>query len=188
MSTEPEGTPPDPQDSPTDAWITDLDSNLDLSQDQDLDAGTGGVVSVEDLLTLVETLTQERDAQLNARQRQQAEFENYRRRMNAQQQEQAERATESLVTKLLPMLDAFEGAVAHGAEGVAPLHSALLSTLAKEGLEPLSPSGEPFDPNQHDAVMHEDGDGGPETIAEVLRTGYVWKGRVIRPAMVKVRT
>ena len=151
-------------------------------------ADEASAVSVEDLLTLVETLTQERDAQLEARQRQQAEFENYRRRMTTQQQEQAERATESLVAKLLPALDAFEGAVAHGVEGMEPLQVALLSVLAKEGLQSLSPAGEAFDPNQHDAVMHEDGDGGPEVVAEVLRTGYLWKGRVIRPAMVKVRT
>ena len=62
----------------------------------------------------------------------------------------------------------------------------LLRTLTKEGLERIDPAGEQFDPNEADAVAHEDGDGGP-VVAEVLRPGYRWKGRVLRPAMVKVR-
>jgi molecular chaperone GrpE len=51
----------------------------------------------------------------------------------------------------------------------------------------MAPEGTPFDPNQHDAVLHEAGDGGESVVVEVLRTGYAWKGRVLRPAMVKVR-
>jgi molecular chaperone GrpE len=49
------------------------------------------------------------------------------------------------------------------------------------------PAGEPFDPNQHEAVMHEPGDGGDPVVLETLRIGYRWKGRVLRPAMVKVQ-
>jgi molecular chaperone GrpE len=63
--------------------------------------------------------------------------------------------------------------------------SALFDTLEKEGLERIDPSGAPFDPNEHDAVLHEEGEGEPQ-VAEVLRAGYRWKGRVLRPAMVKV--
>ncbi len=57
-----------------------------------------------------------------------------------------------------------------------------------EGLERIDPAGAPFDPNESDAVAHEDADGeaGP-VVSEVLRAGYRWKGRVVRPAMVKVR-
>ncbi|MDQ6839835.1 MAG: nucleotide exchange factor GrpE, partial [Actinomycetota bacterium] len=58
--------------------------------------------------------------------------------------------------------------------------------LAREGLERIDPDREPFDPTVHDAVAHEPGDGGQE-VAEVLRAGYRWRGRVLRPAMVKVR-
>ena len=51
----------------------------------------------------------------------------------------------------------------------------------------VMPAGEPFDPNQHEAVMHEPGEGGDPVVLETLRIGYRWKGRVLRPAMVKVQ-
>ncbi len=58
--------------------------------------------------------------------------------------------------------------------------------LEKQGLTKVAPEGAPFDPNHHEAVAHEPGEGDP-VVAEVLRPGYVWKGRVLRPAMVRVR-
>ena len=60
----------------------------------------------------------------------------------------------------------------------------LVKTLGKDGLERIDPAGAAFDTNEADAVAHEDGDGGP-VVAEVLR--HHWKGRVLRPAMVKVK-
>jgi molecular chaperone GrpE len=144
-------------------------------------------LTVEDLLTLVETLTSERDASIEARARLQAEFENYRKRVAKQELEQSARAAETLVTQLLPSLDAFEGALAHSGVGVEPVWNALWSTLQREGMEKLVPTGEPFDPNLHEAVAHEPGEGGPPLVTDVFRSGYMWKGRVIRPAMVKVR-
>lgn len=149
-----------------------------------------GTVSVEELVSLVETLTSERDTNFEARARLQAEFENYRKRVTKQELETAARANESLVVKLLPSLDAFDAAVAHGVEGVEPLQAALWVTLEREGLARSVPTGEAFDPNEHEAVLHEEG--GPDdehgVVVDVLRAGYTWKGRVIRPAMVKVRT
>jgi len=61
--------------------------------------------------------------------------------------------------------------------------------LGSEGLEVIADTDEPFDPNRHDAVMTEPAAEGDEgtVVAKMLRTGYAWKGRVIRPAMVKVR-
>lgn len=135
-------------------------------------------------------LERERDEHLDQLRRVQADFENYRKRTIAQQSEVAERANESLVGQLLPVLDACDAAVQHGAEDIAPVQAQLVDTLTKAGLERLDPTGEPFDPNFHEAVMHEPADGGDEggpVVAEVLRTGYTWKGRVLRPAMVKVR-
>ena len=135
-------------------------------------------------------LERERDDHLDQLRRVQADFENYRKRTLAQQGEVAERANESLVAQLLPVLDACDAAVQHGADDVAPVQAQLVDTLTKAGLERLDPAGEPFDPNFHEAVMHEpsdDGDEGGEVVVEVLRTGYTWKGRVLRPAMVKVR-
>jgi molecular chaperone GrpE len=121
----------------------------------------------------------------------QADFENYRKRILRQQTEHLERAAEDLVQKLLPVLDTFDLAVAHG-EGFDQVLSSLVGVLEKEGLERIQPDGAPFDPNEHDAVAHEPADGGggegdaPE-VAEVMRPGYRWKGRVLRPAMVKVK-
>jgi molecular chaperone GrpE len=134
-------------------------------------------------------LAKERDEYLDALRRLQADFENYKKRMVRQQTEHLERAAEHLVTKLLPVFDTVDLAIAHGGgEEVQQVWSTLFDTLEKEGLERIDPMGQPFDPNQHEAVMHEpgDGDGEPEVI-DVMRAGYRWKGRVLRPAMVKVK-
>ena len=151
-------------------------------------------LSVEDLLTLVETLTaerdasnRERDASIEARARLQAEFENYRKRVAKQEAEQVARAADALVTKLLPTFDAFEAALLHDVEGVEPIWNTMWATLEREGMEKLTPVGEAFDPTRHEAVAHEPGEGGPPQVSDVLRSGWVWKGRVLRPAMVKVR-
>ena len=125
----------------------------------------------------------------------QAEFENYKKQMIRRQSEHLERAAESIVTSLLPVLDAGDRAKAHGAEEAAGIAGLLYDTLRKEGLESLeSQPGDQFDPNVHDAVAHEpaesDADDGDQTgavIAEVLREGYRWKGRLLRPAMVRVK-
>ena len=92
-----------------------------------------------------------------------------------------------LETELLPVLDACEAAIAHGAAGVEPVYKSLVDILEKNGLVRLAGEGSAFDPNLHDAVLHEPGDGDEIVITENLRTGYQWNGRVVRPAMVKVR-
>ena len=122
----------------------------------------------------------------------QAEFDNYRKRVERQQREMVDNAATALVKKLLPVLDTADLALAHGGgEDVKQLSGALFDVLAKEGLERVVPEGQPFDPQRHDAVAHEpaEGEGAPEvpTVSEVLRAGYEWRGRVLRPAMVKVR-
>jgi len=137
------------------------------------------------LLDDMDRLQSERNDYLDQLLRTRADFDNYRKRIQKQQSEHQERAAESLVLKLLDALDTFELAVAHG-QGFEQVHEMLVNTLAKEGLERIDPSGATFDPNEADAVAHEDGDGGP-VVAEVLRPGYRWKGRVLRPAMVKVK-
>jgi molecular chaperone GrpE len=134
-------------------------------------------------------LTLERDDYLDQLRRLQADFENYKKRIVRQQTEHIERATEELVSHLLPALDTFDLALAHGTEGLEPVYRSLLDILEGSGLNRVDPIGQPFDPNEHDAVMHEeaeDADGSPEVV-EVLRAGYRWKGRVMRPAMVKVK-
>lgn len=116
-----------------------------------------------------------------------ADFDNYKKRIAKDHAATVERASEKLVTELLPVLDACEAAVAHGSEGVEPIYKSLVDILEKNGLVRLSGEGSPFDPNLHDAVLHEPGDSDEIVITENLRTGYSFNGRVVRPAMVKVR-
>jgi molecular chaperone GrpE len=146
-----------------------------------------------------EELARERDEYLLALQRTQADFENYRKRIARQQEEQAARASQHLVDKLLPVLDALDLAENHlkdsldVGEGAKALHASramLMDILSREGLERVDQPEVPFDPSIHDAVAHAEGAGGPggETmVEEVLRSGYRWKGQVLRPAMVRVR-
>ncbi len=103
------------------------------------------------------------------------------------------------MAKLLPVLDTLDLAEAHlneslelGEDGKAlrASRAMLMDILGKEGLLRVDQPNVPFDPSVHDAVAHSDGDGGEngETLVdEVLRSGYRWKGQVLRPAMVRVR-
>jgi molecular chaperone GrpE len=135
----------------------------------------------------VREILAERDSFKDIALRLQADFENYRKRVAAQHADDIDRATGRLAESLLPVLDAAEAAfVQHPAE-VEPLFNLMLGELRRAGLEAMNLHGEPFDPNVADAVMHEPGDGGEPVVAEVLRSGYMWKGKVLRPAMVKVR-
>ncbi len=152
----------------------------ELDVDADLDR------LVED----VERLQGEREELLDQLLRTRADFENYRKRMIRQQAEQAERAAEDLIVKLLEVLDVFDAAMAHG-QGYEQACGRLAVLLEKEGLARIEPVGAPFDPTEADAVAHEPAHDGEKvdgpTVSDVLRAGYRWKGRVLRPAMVKVR-
>jgi molecular chaperone GrpE len=109
--------------------------------------------------------------------------------MQRQQLEHLERAAESLVVKLLPVLDTADLALAHGAgEEVRQISVALSDVLQRQGLSRIDTVPAKFDPTVHDAVSHDpvEEEGEPEVI-EVMRAGYLWNGRVLRPAMVRVR-
>jgi molecular chaperone GrpE len=144
--------------------------------------------SVESLVADLERVVGERDQYLALAQSKQAEFENYKKRVMKQQADHLAHAAASLVEKLLPVLDALDAGVAHGDESVGPPRAQLLGVLEKEGLSRIDPVGEPFDPNEQEAVASEDGEGGEHTVAETFRAGYRWNGRLLRPAMVKVRS
>jgi molecular chaperone GrpE len=144
------------------------------------------VPSVEELIELLTTVSGERDEYLALAQRTQAEFENHRKLAQRRLEDEVERRVSAFAEKLLPVLDAVDGAISHGATEVEPIATALLLALEKEGLSRIDPVGEPFDPAVADAVVHEPGQGGDHIVSEVLRTGYAWQGRVLRPAMVKV--
>jgi molecular chaperone GrpE len=146
-----------------------------------------------------EALARERDEYLLALQRTQADFENYRKRIARQQNEQSARAAADLVSKLLPVLDTLDLAEAHlnesldlteDGKALRAAHAMLADILSKDGLERLDQRGIPFDPSVHDAVAHterEPGETGEPAVEDVLRAGYRWKGQVLRPAMVRVR-
>ena len=147
----------------------------------------GGEATVEDLLEQLEAVVAQRDEYLALAQGKQAEFENFRKRMMKQQADDVARANAKLVDALLPVLDAFDYGIGHGDESIAPMRAQLLSALEREGLERLDPVGEGFDPTEHEAVAHEEGDGGEHVVVETLRAGYRWQGHLLRPVMVRVK-
>ena len=129
----------------------------------------------------------------------QADWENYRRRTAAERLAEKERAAEGLVTSLLPVIDDIERAIEHAGatdgneqlkqfvDGVSAVHAKMLAVLAKEGVEPIDPAGEPFEPLAHQAVGRvEDKDAYDETVAQVYQKGYRMGDKVIRTAMVTV--
>lgn len=143
-------------------------------------------ISVEDLVADLERVSAERDEYLDGLRRMQAEFENYRKAVAKREVDAKERANDKIVNELLPVIDACDGAVANGATDVEPVRKAIVENLSRQGLQRLEPAGEAFDPELHEAVMHEaSSDVEVPTVAEVLRVGYAWNGRVLRPAMVK---
>ena len=127
--------------------------------------------------------------------RRQADFDNYRKRIEKERFEDSKRATARVIEGLLPVIDGFEQALAAHREaeyesyrkGFELIYKQLLESLTKLGVERIDPVGKSFDPHLHQAVDrsettdHEDG-----TILQVFQPGYVFHGRVLRPAMVRV--
>ena len=135
----------------------------------------------------VPALLAEREEYKGIAQRVQADFDNYRKRSAAQSLAEADRASGRLAEALLPVLDAAEAAFVRHPDEVGPLLNQMLVELKKHGLEALDLEDKPFDPEFAEAVAHEPGDGGEPVVAEVLRSGYTWKGKVLRAAMVKTK-
>ncbi len=147
------------------------------------------------LVADLDALQRERDDLLDTTRRLQADFENYRKRVLREQTALVDRATEGLIEQLLPVLDSFDLAMANlgGADvgvdtlrkGIELVYAELSAVLERAGLERMDAKDMPFDPNEHDAVMQDDGDG-DAVVGDVLRAGWKLNGRVVRPAMVKV--
>jgi len=127
--------------------------------------------------------------------RSQADFANYRKRIEKERFEDSKRATARVIEGLIPIIDGFEHALAAHREaeyenyrkGFELIYKQLLDNVTKLGAERIDPVGKPFDPHLHQAVdreetsEHKDG-----TILQVFQPGYVFHGRVLRPAMVRV--
>ena len=135
----------------------------------------------------VPALLAERDEFKSIAQRVQAEFENFRKQANIRAQADADRATGRLAEAFLPVLDAAEAAFLRHPDEVGPLLNQMLTELKKQGLESLDLDGQLFDPEVAEAVAHEPVDGGEPLVAEVLRSGYQWKGKTLRAAMVNTK-
>ena len=129
-------------------------------------------------------------------QRVQAEFENYRKRVSKEQEEAREMAGAPLVRQLLEVLDEFELALMSAERqpdfdrflhGVELVYAKLADILRNAGVERIQAEGAPFDPELHEALVHSGEGEGEPVVADVLRSGYTMKGRVLRPAGVKVK-
>jgi len=122
----------------------------------------------------------------NDLQRTRADFENFRKQIDAQKENEKKATQLRTVYKVLPLLDDLDRAIGSYVE-LKPLEKTLEKTLNELALKKIeSKEGQEFNPDLHDAMMV-DGEGEKEVIAETLRAGYYYEGEVLRPAMVKVR-
>ena len=138
----------------------------------------------------------EAESYLDDLRRLQADFDNYRKRTLREQTARTASASQALVARLLPVLDNFELAVSAAEQsrdfdrmlkGVEMVLGALREVLEGEGLVKIEAEGKPFDPERHEAVIAvEQEDTEPGTVVDIVRTGYELRGKVLRPAMVKV--
>lgn len=155
-------------------------------------------VEAAELAALYEALAAERRkagdylAQL---QRLKADFDNYRRRMMQEQARWQDQAVGQFLLQVLPVLDNLERAVASAEkadmealrQGLDLTLRQFRDTLDRVGIQPVDADGQPFDPNLHEAMMRvEGGEAAEGTVLETLQKGYVFKGQVLRPALVKV--
>jgi molecular chaperone GrpE len=146
-------------------------------------------------LSELETLRRERDDNYDRLLRKTAEFENYRRRVERERREQADRAVVELLEELLLVVDDFDLALTADAgesaasyrKGVELIHAKLHDMLRKQGVKPIEALRADFDPNLHQAVVHESSpDHRENEVIGELRKGYTLNDRLLRPALVKV--
>ncbi|MDD5541582.1 MAG: nucleotide exchange factor GrpE [Acidobacteriia bacterium] len=177
--------------------IDDVKGNPDAGTDQNAqagastDQGSGAAPEAGQIKKLTEENADLRDRLL----RKQAEFENFRKRNDRERQEFARFANFEMVRDLLPVLDGFELALqVESSEalegfkrGMELVYKKLLEGLKKTGLSPIESLGHKFDPNFHQAVAHEERDDVEDhTVVEEFQRGYLFHGRLMRAAMVKV--
>ena len=150
----------------------------------------------EETVDEAEELRQQLEAEQNKYLRLLADYDNFKRRTQIDKELANKFRSQSLLSDILPVLDNFERALslkttseesASLLKGVEMVQKSLIEAVSREGLEEIKAVGEPFDPNFHQAVMQEKDDSTePGTVLQELQKGYILKGRVLRPAMVKV--
>jgi molecular chaperone GrpE len=148
----------------------------------------------QDIDALLADTQRERDEYLELAKRAQADFENYRKRMNAEVQAAAVRGKAEVVREVIEAVDNLERALEASAQGsddltggVEMVLNGLRETLARNGVEAVDPTGEKFDPQLHEALSTQPGDGAePGTVVEVMQKGYLVGEQLVRPARVVV--
>ena len=160
--------------------------------------GDGQPEGAENLPEVTQNLKDERDDLYDRLLRKQAEFENFKKRVDREKSEYAQFASSELMRELLGALDSFELAIrtasAEGGRenmlrGFDLIHKQLQDTLGRFGLKAIEAKGQAFDPHYHQAVSTQPASDVPEnTVVDELRKGYVLNGRLLRPAMVTVST
>jgi molecular chaperone GrpE len=128
-------------------------------------------------------------------QRERSDFANYQRRAEAEKEQIMSHAKSEVITQLLPVLDDLERALGYvpeelqdnaWAQGVGKVYQRAQETMGEVGIIRIDALHQPFDPELHEAVEFEDGEGSQEVVTEAMRTGYMFEDKVLRPAMVKV--
>ena len=159
------------------------------------DATEGAGTDAADGESELERVRREAAEYLDHLRRLQAEFDNFRKRTLKQQSHAVELAAQPVVSRLLEVLDDFDLALMSAEQqpvfekfrkGVELVYAKLRDALRAEGLERMEAEGKPFDPEQHEALMQTGEGEGDLVVGDVLRPGYTLKGRVIRPAGVRV--
>jgi molecular chaperone GrpE len=159
------------------------------------DATEGAGTDAADGESELERAQREAAEYLDHLRRLQAEFDNFRKRTLKQQSHAVELAAQPVVARLLEVLDDFDLALMSAEQqpdfekfrkGVELVYAKLRDALRAEGLERMEAEGKPFDPEQHEALMQTGEGEGDLVVGDVLRPGYTLKGRVIRPAGVRV--
>jgi molecular chaperone GrpE len=165
------------------------DAAANQAAPESLPAGDGS------LAEQIQKLVAEKQDLQNTLVRRQADFENYRKRVERERQQERHRGAEVLIEQVLPVLDAFDRALktqdssasAEYRKGFELIRTQLWSALAKQGLQPIEAVGKPFDPHLHHAIENVPTAEQPEgTVIGEMQTGYIFHDRVLRPAMVRV--
>lgn len=174
-------------ESQTDDPVQETEVDLDAEQTED------GELPIEEQLIQLQA---QADEYLDGWQRARAEFANFKKRVEKEREETRARIAGELITGYLGILDDLQRALAEPPDGdgvsewiagVDLIYQKFLALLEAEGVEPIEPKGEPFDPNFHEAVTFEDSDDHKAGyIIETTQRGYQLNDRVLRPAMVRV--
>jgi molecular chaperone GrpE len=170
------------------------DNGSDGATDKQVE--TAVLQDLESLRTRMLDTERERDQFLELLQRTRADFENYQKRLQRDLQQERRYSASPLAMELLPALDNMERALAAAeqagektplVQGVKMVHTQLLDALKRQGIVRVEPLNQPFDPNQHQAVMQQPSAEQPaNTVVQVLQPGYMIHDRVLRPASVAV--